>query len=344
MAFCPQRVLDSFPTGRTGLLCNLHGGRDRGGFDSRAAGPMMKTSLDHLPAGKRKELDFVVEVLRQGFSDALSRRTMPRYRNGKLLKIILFGSYARGDWVEDPKGRYFSDYDLLVVVNHEDLADLDEFWGKPDARLLEALSSGEKLRTQPSFVVHSLDDVNRQLHEGRYFFTDILRDGITLFDAGDAPFVQPQPLSAGDAYSQTISYFRKWSGDATGLLDTARLVRPSGRRNEVAFHLHQSAEKFYHAVILVLTLYSSKTHRLNLLRERAEELDNRLIGIWPRTSKFERQGFDLIRRAYVEARYSDHYQISNDHLDWLEGRVVVLQETVTAICLERLEALRQAAA
>jgi len=35
---------------------------------------------------------------------------------GKLLKIILFGSYARGDWVDDSVGRYLSDYDLLVVV------------------------------------------------------------------------------------------------------------------------------------------------------------------------------------------------------------------------------------
>ena len=81
----------------------------------------MKTSLDHLPAGKRKELDLVVSVLREGFASALGRRTMPRFRNGKLLKIILFGSFARGDWVEDPKGRYFSDFDILVVVNHEDL-------------------------------------------------------------------------------------------------------------------------------------------------------------------------------------------------------------------------------
>ncbi|MEH0198712.1 hypothetical protein V7S57_23440 [Caulobacter sp. CCNWLY153] len=56
-----------------------------------------------------------------------------------------------------------------------------------------------------------------------------------------------------------------------------------------------------------------------MLRDRAEELDNRLIGIWPKT-KFERQGFDLIRRTYVEARYSDHYRISDEHLiGWSNG-------------------------
>jgi hypothetical protein len=54
----------------------------------------------------------------------------------------LFGSYARGDWVEDPVGRYFSDYDLLVVVNHDDLTDLAEFWEKTESQLLADLSAG----------------------------------------------------------------------------------------------------------------------------------------------------------------------------------------------------------
>jgi predicted nucleotidyltransferase/HEPN domain-containing protein len=304
----------------------------------------MKTSLDHLPAAKRKELDFVVQTLREGFAQALSRRTMPRFKSGKILKIILFGSYARGDWVEDPKGRYFSDYDILVVVNHDDLADLEEFWSGPDQTFLREYASGERLRTQPNFIVHSLDDVNEKLRLGRYFFTDILRDGITLFEEDGSPFVTPQALSPKDAYEETVAYASKWLGDAAGLLDTAQLVRPRGRSNEAAFHLHQAAEKAYHGLILALTLYSAKTHRLNLLRDRAEAMDSRLIGVWPRTNKFERQGFDLIRRAYVEARYSPHYEISNEHLVWLEERVAALQAVVETIARERIEALQKAAA
>jgi predicted nucleotidyltransferase/HEPN domain-containing protein len=302
----------------------------------------MKTSLDHLPAGKRKELDLVVSVLREGFAEALSRRTMPRYRNGKLLKIILFGSYARGDWVEDPKG--FSDYDILVVVNHDDLADLEEFWDGPDAVFLREYASGERLRTQPNFIVHSLDDVNEKLRLGRYFFTDILRDGITLFEEPGFTFVTPQALSAKDAYSETRTYFDEWSRGSATFLRGAKFYRKDGSPKEAAFSLHQAAEKAYHGLILALTLYSAKTHRLNLLRDRAESLDSRLIGVWPRTNKFERQGFDLIRRAYVEARYSPHYEISDEHLAWLEERVATLQETAEAVALERIEALAKAAA
>lgn len=304
----------------------------------------MKTTLDHLPAAKRKELDLVVEILREGFAEALSRRTMPRFRNGQLLKIILFGSYARGDWVEDPKGRYFSDYDILVVVNHEDLADLEKFWGKPDEALLKELASGQRLRTQPNFIVHSLDDVNEQLRLGRYFFTDLLRDGITLFEEDGFPFVQPEALSPQDAYSETKGYFDEWFKGANNFKLLAHQARLMGMPNEAAFLLHQSSEKFYHGLILVLTLYSTKTHRLNLLRDRAESMDTRLIGIWPGSNKFERQGFDLIRRAYVEARYSKHYRISAEHLDWLENRVDALKTVAEIVALERIETLRKAAA
>lgn len=304
----------------------------------------MKTSLDHLPAAKRKELDFVVQTLRDGFAEALSRRTMPRYRNGKILKIILFGSYARGDWVEDPKGRYFSDYDILVVVNHDDLADLEEFWDGPDQTFLREYASGERLRTQPNFIVHSLDDVNEKLRLGRYFFTDILRDGITLFEEGGFPFVTPEMLSPKDAYAETKAYFDEWSRSSASFLRMAKFALSDGSPKESAFSLHQAAEKAYHGLILVQTLYSAKTHRLNLLRDRAEALDNRLIGVWPRTNKFERQGFDLIRRAYVEARYSPHYQISTEHLNWIEERVAALQTIVAIVCSERVDILRQAAA
>ena len=49
----------------------------------------MNTSLGHLPEGKRRELAFIVETIRDGFAFAIGRRTMPNLRGGKLLKIIL---------------------------------------------------------------------------------------------------------------------------------------------------------------------------------------------------------------------------------------------------------------
>ncbi len=52
----------------------------------------MATTLEHFPAGKRQELAFVVDLIREGFVFATERRTVPRLGHAKLLKLILFGS------------------------------------------------------------------------------------------------------------------------------------------------------------------------------------------------------------------------------------------------------------
>ena len=94
----------------------------------------MKTSLDHLPEGKRAELSRVLEVLFREFEDVTKRKSGTRLQ-GRILKVILFGSYARGNWVDDPVGGYKSDYDLLIVVNHDDFADVTDYWMGAEAHL-----------------------------------------------------------------------------------------------------------------------------------------------------------------------------------------------------------------
>ena len=84
----------------------------------------MKSGLEHLPEAKRRELERVVEILFSEFEAAIAGGKAEFKRQGQILKVILFGSYARGDWVDDPVGGYVSDYDLLVVVNDEKLTDV----------------------------------------------------------------------------------------------------------------------------------------------------------------------------------------------------------------------------
>ena len=303
----------------------------------------MKTALDHLPEGKRRELEFVVDVVREGFAASLAHRTAPRFRVGKLLKIILFGSYARGDWVEDPVGRYFSDFDLLVVVNHEDLTDVSEFWSKTEDRLVEEVSAGTKLRTPVSVIYHSLGEVNEKLGLGRYFFMDIVREGVVLFEEPGYPFAEPRPLSPEEALRETRDYYDEWFGSAGEFLDDFRGNLAKGRLKKAAFELHQATERFYHCVFLVRTLYSPKTHSLNRLRKLAEDLEARLVEVWPIDTKFQRRSYELLRAAYVKARYSRHYRITAEELEWLGSRVELLQGLIRAVCEDRIRALAAAA-
>lgn len=299
----------------------------------------MKTSLDHLPESKQRELARVVEILFSEFEERLAGGKAERHKTGRILKIILFGSYARGGWVEDPEGGYVSDYDILVVVNHEELTEIQEYWIKAEDRLVREYAIGHKLTAPVNFIVHSLADVNKRLKLGRYFFTDIVKDGIALYEAPNYPFDRPKKLKPAEALEEASAFFAEWFESGSGLLETANFSDQRGRPKEAAFLLHQATERFYHCVLLVQTLYSPKSHRLNFLRSQAEQVDDRLTAAWPRATKFEKRCFDLLRRAYVDARYSPHYKITDEELTWLGQRVAVLQSLVGQVCEERLLAL-----
>ena len=91
------------------------------------------------------------------------------------------------------------------------------------------------------------------------------------------------------------------------------------------------------------TLYSPKTHNLNQLRQLTEDVEPRLKTVWPRESKFERRCYELLREAYVKARYSRQYRITAEQLQWLIGRIELLKRIVREVSEERIALLTEAA-
>ena len=86
--------------------------------------------------------------------------------------VILFGSHARGDWVEDPETGYQSDYDILVIAPPE-IARKNGLWADLSQRA-KALAG----RTPVRVIAHDIKEINSELRLGQYFFIDILREGV----------------------------------------------------------------------------------------------------------------------------------------------------------------------
>lgn len=300
----------------------------------------MEIDLDHLPEGKRTDLERVVKILFEEFEAALARATQPWKKRGRILKLILYGSYARGDWVDDPVGGYTSDYDILVVVNDERLTDVVDYWSAADDRLMREFTIAEALSAPVSFIVHSLTDVNGQLERGRPFFADIADQGVVLYEAEGFPLSPTRRLPDEEARNEAQRYYDAWWPKIETSFRTFQLQRAEGTtpdwRKEAAFTLHQTTERLYHCTLLVLTLYSPKSHKLNFLRSHCEQIAPSLVAAWPRESKFERRCFELLRQAYVNARYSPHYKITGDELGWLGERVCTLRGLVGRVCEEHL--------
>lgn len=298
----------------------------------------MRDTLDHLPQAKQRELGHVVRVLFEEFEAALRPGTQKWSKQGRILKLVLYGSYARGDWVDDPVGGYRSDYDILVVVNDERLVDF-ELWSAAEDRLMRELTIAQTLTAPVSFIVHTLTDVNAQLERGRPFFADIVGQGIALYEAEGFAFAQPTRLPPEEARAEAERHLEHWLPLGEHALKLANVSMENRVARDAAFMLHQAVERFYHCTLLTLTLYSPKSHRLNFLRSQCEQVAPRLVAAWPRDDRFARRAFELLRQAYVNARYSPHYAISDEELAWLGERVAMLRTLVEEVCREHLDAL-----
>ncbi len=299
----------------------------------------MKTDLEHLPEGKRRDLDHVLKIIFAEFEDVLALATQGWKKQGRILKVILYGSYARGDWIADHVNGYWSDYDILVVVSDDRLADEVEYWGRAKDTLMREYAIAQRLSAPPTLAVHSLNDFNFQLSRGRPFFVDMLRDGIVLYELDSTPFQTPKLLSRDELRQETQHHYDQWFKSASDFLDVAKLAIAAGKNNNGAFQLHQATEHLYHAILLVKTLYSPRSHNLNFLRGRADDTARDLIPIWPRDAKFTRRCFELLHQAYIKARYSPHYTIRDIELEWIVERVELLQAEVKAIAEKRISEL-----
>jgi predicted nucleotidyltransferase/HEPN domain-containing protein len=296
----------------------------------------MRKDVDHLPLIQQNELERVRQTLMDEFAIAIARATQPWKKNGKIQKIVLFGSYARDDWVDEPENGYQSDYDILVIVSHKDLTDVAEYWYVAEDKIERDAAVGHPA----NIIVHTLDEVNQGLTRGESFWVDIARDGIALYELPGVELATPKPLTAADAYEMADAYLADWMGKVDAALEIAAFCVSKGHDKDAAFMLHQAAERAYTCFLLVRTHYVPRSHNLKFLRSLAEDKEPRLVDSWPRATKLDRRRFELAKRAYVEARYAVSYEIGVDDLAAITDAVRALRDTVETVSREWLDVLR----
>jgi len=171
--------------------------------------------------------------------------------------------------------------------------------------------------------------VNDKLAQGYYFFTDIKKEGIALYELNGHTLAEPKNLSEREAKKLSEKYLARALKNANEFLIDTDAAIGRAAYNQAAFYLHQAAEQLYTAFLLSRTLYVPNTHNIKFLRSRAEDIDPVLRAVWPRDTRRTRALFELLKRAYVEARYSEHYEITKEELVWLRARAEKLQKLVT---------------
>jgi len=242
--------------------------------------------------------------------------------------VILFGSYARGTWVEDvyTEGHityeYKSDYDILVVVKEKADAQRLNLWRHVEA----VIHHTRTIKTWVTIIVHGLDEVNSELSMGQYFFTDIKKEGVLLYDSKRFKLAKARKLSPEERKQTAQQDFNYWFKSARYFFDDFELNLRKRRHNNAAFYLHQATERFYITTSLVFTHYKPKEHDISKLGKQVNKFDRRFLPVFPRSTPEEERLFELLKKAYIDARYKREYKITKKELEYLAGRVKKLQK------------------
>jgi len=286
----------------------------------------MKDSLAHLPQEKQVELEIIRDIILEKIPD--------------VRMVVLFGSYARGEQVEDihienhATHVYESDFDILVTTKLKKVAD------DPDAhdRVEKAIEATKQVQTPYSIIYHTFNYVREMILEGHYFFVDIKKEGVELyhkrgkFSLGAAKILTPQ-----ERKQIAEEYFKQWFKSAKGFYRFYEVGIEEKNLKGAAFQLHQATERFYSAVTLVFVNYRFRTHDIEMLGRKAVSYNAEFARVFPCETKQEDKAFKLLKKAYIDARYKKEYRITKKQLEYLAKRVKILQRLTKKICVAKID-------
>jgi HEPN domain-containing protein/predicted nucleotidyltransferase len=275
-------------------------------------------AIPHLPAAKQRRLCAIVHIIRAA---------------ADVERVILYGSHARGDWVEDRAGGYVSDLDILVLVGRPALATDEALWADCLDRAREVAGD-----TPVSLIVHAVDDVRQQLGRGSSFFRGVITEGVALYDAGRVALTVPE-ITPAMHYALSQEAFQHYFEHAAQLYRSFERNLVHGSLAIAAFELHQVAETICKAVLVVFTAYLPKTHDLDELGRRCVRACPALGPLVPRDAPGRERLAGLLRAAYVDARYSFAFQVSREELEALASYVRAFRMCAEGVCQEQFAIL-----
>ena len=285
---------------------------------------MQESLPSKLPERKRGELARITATIRE--------------MAPKTEMIILFGSHARGDWVQDvtvegnTTYEYSSDFDILAIVKSQSLADQIDLWYD-----IEDKAGKLPVQTPVTLIAHDIKFVNSQLEKGQYFFSDIKKEGIILYDSKNCQLSEAKPLTPKQRLGQAKTDFKEYFHSAEVFYMFYKVGLEKREYKHAAFQLHQSVENFYKTLLLVYTNYKPKTHKLDKLRKMAGQHDPVFFKTFPMGTDEEKRRFDLLKQAYVKARYDSKYIITAEELKYLGRCVEILNDQIQTSCEAKME-------
>lgn len=297
---------------------------------SKTKRPNYKTSLRHVPVRIQDQLSIVLELILQNI------------KTEQVAMVWLFGSYARGDAINDchvnPKtgqiSEYYSDVDVLVVAQGKHTMQHEKLWRHLD----QGIENHPDISSNIHIVRDSITRVGDALKHSEYFYLDVLKEGIVLYGK-DIVLPKPQELSIEERRSYSIDYLNQFYPRVNASKQGLELYYQLGDFGSAMYCLHQMSERLFYTYLLVFTHYKPRSHKLTEFRERVATINTEITHIFPLKDEGEKGRFVFLNDAYVDSRYKDNYEVDPVVLDYLIGRVAEFQRWVLGESLKTIDGL-----
>lgn len=289
----------------------------------------MKKSLNYLPAEKRRDLRQLVGIIRDEVKD--------------VVMVILYGSYARGTYVDydqrieyGVKTYFMSDYDILIVTEKRMGVNEHAVYAKILRRFFE--NKAWEIHTHPQFINESIAELNKALDKSRYFYTDIKKDGVMLYDSGKYKLARRRKLDYAEIAEIAREYYEDKFPWASEFFALGKLAVDKGNYKMASFQFHQAAENYLRTIPMVFILYGYKEHDLAFLMNECKKHTLEIYRAFPQDTDEERRLFKLLQDAYVQARYNKNFLVTRADIDALIPRIELLKGITQKVCKERIVA------
>lgn len=292
----------------------------------------MKKSFKNLSPDKIAYIEQVRDII---VSDMLKS-------NKGLVYVILFGSYARGNWVyergydeeNEHNYSYVSDLDILIVTERE-CSDHGKILKAIDRKLPNVMLFDASGQYPPvSMISHTIEHVNEMLEDNSYFFNDIKKEGIILYDSGQYQLASPKKFSPEERKQRAIEKFDDYFGRATAFLKESQIKEL--RRNIRAFMMHQSCENAFVAANFVLTDDRRKIHDLEELEKKAAIFEPEFLHSFPQETPRDAHIYKLICKSYIDSRYKKNFSVSEEELEEMAEMVRNFHKLTERLCMKAI--------
>ena len=287
----------------------------------------MNASIAHLPEKNQEDLKIIVATI------------LEEVLNVEM--IILFGSYARGNQVAFDRQMeygistsYRSDYDILVIASR---IKNEPVFAKKLNGVGAIFKEKAKSDIRLEIVYKTVEKVVDFLEKGDFFYSEIRREGIALYDTGSFILPEPRDPEMIELERQAKDFFQDFFHKGERFLKTAReFDYPDGEYKMASFHLHQACESFFYAISLTFNQYKPKEHDIRMLIDFNKRYSQEIVKIFPRETAKNEHLFELLRASYVQSRYNKEFVVHKEDVEVLMKWIERFRDLTFDICERKL--------